>query len=143
MVRSGEALLVIDAEALHDVGELRQGLRDAVLYLHLRLVDIGTQGERDREGHHAIGGGLRGLVEHPLDAVDRLLERTCHGLRDDFGVRARVGCLHDHRRRHHFRVLADRKLGQCDQAGQENECRENARKDRAADEELREFHDES
>ena len=59
---------------------------------------------------------VRGHVEHVLDAVDRLLQRRGHRVRDHLRVGARVGGVHDDRRRHHFRVLADRQREQRDRA---------------------------
>ena len=75
MVRSGEALLVTTPRRCTTSGSFGSACDDAVLHLHLRLVDVGAQGERDGERHDAVGGRLRGLIQHALDTVDRLLER--------------------------------------------------------------------
>ena len=68
----GRSFFSGDAEALHFLRQTRERLRNAVLHLDLRFVEIGVESERDREGHHAVGGGLRKHVQHAFDAVDLL-----------------------------------------------------------------------
>ena len=91
--------------------------------------------------HPAVGCRLREHVEHVLDAVDLLLERRGHGFGNDLRVRARIGGAHDHGRRHHLRVLADRQPEERQRSGHDNHQRQHGREDRTIDEELREFHD--
>jgi hypothetical protein len=96
------------AELAHFLGEPWQRLRDAVLHLHLRLVDVGADAEGHGERERAVERGLRGHVQHVFDAHDLLLERRGHCFRDHLGIGAGVGGAHHHRRRHDFRVFADR-----------------------------------
>ena len=129
-----------DAEPLGDLGQLRQRLRDAVLHLHLRLVEVGAQRESDGERHDAVGRRLRRRVQHVLDAVDGLLERRRDRFRDDLAVRARIRRVHDDGRRHDFRILADRQQPQRQSACDEDDRRQHGGEDRPPDEELREIH---
>ena len=85
----GRGLLGRHADALHFLRQPRQRLRDAVLHLHLRVVEVGAEREGDRQRQRAVGRRLREHVEHALDAVDLLLERRRHGLGDDLRVGAR------------------------------------------------------
>jgi len=94
------------AEALDFRRQSRERLRNTVLHLHLRLVQVGAQAEGDRQRHDAVGGSLREHVEHAFDAVDLLFERRGHGVRDDNRICAWVGCAHHDRGRHDFRILA-------------------------------------
>ena len=137
----GRRLLGDDADALHFGGQPRQRLRDAVLHLHLRVVEIGAEREGDRERHPAIGCRLREHVEHVLDAVHLLLERRGHRFGDDLRVGSRIGRAHDDRRRHDLRVFADRQLQERQGAGCDDQQRQHGREDRALDEELGEIHD--
>ena len=137
----GRGLLRRHADAAHVFRQTRQRLRDAVLHLHLRVVDVGAEAERDRQQHRAVAGRLRGHVEHVLDAVDFLLERRGDGLGDHLRVRARILRAHLHRRRHDLGVLADRQLPYGDGADQEDDDRQHRREDRPVDEEACEFHD--
>jgi hypothetical protein len=124
----------------HLLGQTRQRLRDAVLHLHLRLVDVGAEREGHGQRQRAVAGRLRGHVERVLDAVDRLLERRGDCLGDRARVRAGVGGAHDDRGRHDLGILADRQAEERDRAQQQDQEREHAGEDRAADEELGEVH---
>ncbi len=106
----GRGLLGRHADALHFRRQPRQRLRDAVLHLDLRVVEIAAERERHRQRHRAVGGRLREHVEHALDAVDLLLERRRDGLGDDLRIGAGIGGADDDRRRHDARVFADRQL---------------------------------
>jgi hypothetical protein len=136
----GRCLLRGDADAAHVFRQARQRLRDTVLNLHLRVVDVSAEPERDREQHRAVAGGLRGHVEHVLDAVDLLLQRRGDGLGDHLWIRAGILCAHLHRRRHDLGVLADRQSPHGDGADQEDDDRQHRGKDRAIDEESSESH---
>ncbi len=116
-------------------------MRDAVLNLYLRLVDIGSQLKCDYQGHHAIGGGLREHVERVFDAVDGLLQGSGDGLGDRFRICAGVRGLHHDGGRHDLGIFADGQAPHGDEADDENESREHAREDRAPDEELGKVHD--
>lgn len=103
----GRGLVDGDAEPGHFFRELRLGPGDAILHLHLGVVQVGAEGEGDGQGQLAVGGRLGGHVEHVLHPGDRLFKGRGDGLADDFRVGAgEVGADHDGRR-HHFRVFAD------------------------------------
>lgn len=104
----GRGLVHGNTDARHFLGQFGLSPGYPVLHLHLRVVQVGAQGEGDGQGQLAVGGRLRGHVQHVLDAGDGLLQRRGHGFTDDLGVGAReVGTDHDGRR-HHFRVFTDR-----------------------------------
>ena len=129
-----------DAEAADFFRQLRQGLRDAVLHLDLRVVDVRAELEGDGERHDAIARRLREHVEGVLNAVDGLLERRRDGLGDRLGIRARVIRHHDNGRRDDLRILADRQSKHRDGAEQEDDYREHAGENRSANEEVCKFH---
>ena len=129
-----------DAEAAHFFGQFRQRLGDAVLHLHLRLIDVGAELEGNRQGHDPIRGRLGKHVERLFDAVNDLLERRGHRFGDGLWIGARIAGAHDNRRRHHFRIFADRQTPHRNQAEQENDAGKHAREDRAADEKVGEVH---
>ena len=79
----GRVLLHDDTEPLYLLGELRLRDSDAVLNENLCDIEIGAEGEGDRELQIAVRGRLAAHVEHVLDAVDLLLERGCDGIADD------------------------------------------------------------
>ena len=87
----GRALQRGYADRAHFFGQAGQRLRDAVLHLHLRAIDVRADAEGDGQRQRAVHRGLRGHVEHVLDADDFLLERRGHGFGDDLGVGARIG----------------------------------------------------
>ena len=97
-----------DADLLHRQRQARRRGRDAVLHLHLRDIEIDAEIEGHRNREAAVGARIRGDVEHPLDAVDLLLDRRDHRIGDRFGARARIlpGDVDDRRR--DFRILRDR-----------------------------------
>jgi hypothetical protein len=95
------------AELADLVRQLGLGLGDPVLYLDLRLVDIGAELEGHGQRHDAVGGGLRIHVEGVLHPGNGLLERRGDGFGNRLRTRARVGRLHDDARRHDFRVFTD------------------------------------
>ena len=129
------------AETLHFGRQGRHGAGDAVLHLHLGVVQVGTEGEGHGQRQAAINGRLRRHVEHALDADDGLLQRRGDGFTDHLGVGAgKIGTHHDGRR-HHFRVFADRQLEQRDGAADQDQQRQHRGEDRPLDEELREIHE--
>ena len=129
-----------DAEAADFFRQLRQGLRDTVLHLDLRVVDVRAELEGDGERHDAIARRLREHVEGVLNAVDGLLQRRGDGLGDRLGIRARVIRHHDNGRRDNFRILADRQSKHRDGAEQEDDYREHAGENRPANKEVCKFH---
>ncbi len=126
----GGGLVHGDADARDFLRQFRLSPRHSVLHLHLRVVQVGAQGEGDGQGQLAVGGGLRGHVQHVLDAGDGLLQGRGHGFTDDFGVGTReVGADHDGRR-HDFRVFADRQLEQRDCTRDQDQQRQHRCEDR-------------
>lgn len=126
----GGGLVHGNTDARHFLRQLGLGARHTVLHLHLRVVQVGAQGEGDGQGQLAVGGGLRGHVQHVLDTSDGLLQRRGHGFTDDFRVGTREVGAHYHGRRHHLRVFADRQLEQRDCAGDQDQQRQHRCKDR-------------
>ena len=122
------------AQRPHRRRQPRQYLRDPVLHLDRSQVHVGAGGEGNRELHDAVGTRRRLHVDHALDAVDRLLEGTGHGVGDGAWVRAGIGRGDLHRRRHHVRVLAHRQVRQRDQAGDQDQRGQHRRQDRPVDE---------
>ncbi|MNZ77189.1 hypothetical protein D3C78_957180 [compost metagenome] len=126
----GRRLVHGDTDARHFLGKFRLGPGHAVLHLHLGVVQVGTQGKGDGQGDLAVGGRLRGHVQHVLDAGDGLLQGSGHGFTDDFRVGTGEVGAHHHGRRHDFRVFADRQLEQRDRTGDQNQQRQHRCKDR-------------
>ncbi|MNZ53344.1 hypothetical protein D3C78_712190 [compost metagenome] len=119
----GRRLVDGDTDACHFLGQLGLGPGHPVLHLHLGVVQVGTEGEGDGQGQLAVGGGLRGHVEHVLDAGNRLLQGGGNGFADHFRVGpGEVGAYH-HGGRHDFRVFTDRQLEQRDAAGNQDQQR--------------------
>jgi hypothetical protein len=125
------------ADAPDVLGQARLGDGDAVLHQHLRLVEIGAELERDGQHHLAVGGGLRGHVEHVLDAVDLLLDRRRHRVGDDLGRRARIRRAHDDGRRHDVWVLRHGQRAIRNGADDDRHDGDHRGKDRPVDEEPR------
>ncbi len=116
----GRGLVHGDADAGHFFGQLGLGTGHAVLHLHLGVVQVGAQREGEGQGQLAVGSGLRGHVQHVLDAGDGLLQRRGHGFADHLGVGAGESSAYHHGGRDHFRVFADRQLEQRDGTGDQD-----------------------
>ena len=97
----GRRLLGHDADALHFLREARQCLRDPVLDLHLRVIEIGAERKGRSQCHHAVGGRLRIHVEQTFDAIDLVFERRGDCFGDDFRIGTRIDTAHHDGRRHH------------------------------------------
>src|SRR5262249_23809094 len=136
----GRGLVDDDADLAHVLGQSRLRDRDPVLHLHLRDVEIGAEIERHRDGEAAVGGRVRGHVEHVLDAIDLVFDRRPHGGRDD--LRAGAGILAGNRddRRRDFRVLRDRQAEERDGAEDHEHDRDDRGENRPVDEEVRDLH---
>jgi hypothetical protein len=87
----GRALAHRDADVAHVGGQARRRGGDAVLHLHLRDIEIGAEVEGDGNAEASVSGRVRRHVEHVLDAVDLLLDRSDHGRGDH--LRAGAGIL--------------------------------------------------
>jgi hypothetical protein len=129
-----------EAVAPHLVGQAPLGGADAVLHQHLGPVDVGADLERHGHRQVAVRGGLRGHVDHALDAVDLLLDRrgdrVGHRLRAGAGI---VGVDGDGRRRD-LRQLVDAEAGVADGADDDDDHRHHRSEDRTGDEEMAEPH---
>ena len=90
IIRSGEDLVTVTPMLRTSGGRRGCAMRDAVLHLHLRDIEIGADVEGHRDGEAPVGGRVRRHVEHVLDAVDLLLDRRDHGGGDDLGVGAGI-----------------------------------------------------
>ena len=136
----GRRLLGGDADALHVLRQARQRLGDAVLHLHLRVVEIGAEREGDGQRQRAVGRRLREHVEHALDAVHLLLERRG----DRLGDHLRIGAGNAARTTTvggttpGYSLIGS--LQQRQRAGDDDQQREDDREDRPGDEEGRELH---
>src|SRR5579862_6452822 len=73
-----------------------------------------SEGDGDRE--LAVRGRLAVHVQHVLDAVDLLLDRSSHGVGNGLRRGARILRGHHHGRRHHLRIFGDRQRGIGDRA---------------------------
>ncbi|MNQ43732.1 hypothetical protein D3C85_574720 [compost metagenome] len=91
----------------HLLGQLGQGGLDPVVDVDGGLIRVGADLEVDRQAH-GVAAGVGLLVDHPLDAVDRLLQRRRHGFGDDLGTGAGVGGADRYLGRQDLRVLGDR-----------------------------------
>ena len=129
-----------DADALHVLRQFRSRLRDAVLHEHLRFIDVGAELERDGQRHDAVAGRLRELIQHVLDAGDRLFERPGDGVGDDLRIRAGIDRANDDGRRHDFRDIR-KSAAAASRSGRRSGSSPTARRRRrAGDEELGEVH---
>ena len=137
----GRALAHGHADALHLLRQPRQRDGDAILNEHLCLVDVRSRPEHDVDRNRAVAGRLRHHVDHVVDAVDLLLDRRRHGLRDHLSRRAGKGRVHDDRGRRNVRIFGDGQRAKGNRADESQEDRNDAGKDRPIDEEVRESHD--
>ena len=128
------------AKAAHFLRQPRLGHGHAVLHLHLRLVDVRAELERDRQRHAPVAGALRRHVEHVLHAVDFLFDGRGDGVGQHLRIRARVPRGHHHRGRHDIGELRDGQLDDGQAADDQDDDRQYGGEDRAVDEEVSEFH---
>ena len=103
----GRVLLGADPQPADRFRQARLGQGDTILYLHLRIIQVGAQGEGDGDAEIAIAGGLRVHVQHVFHAVDLLFQWRGDRVRHHFRARAGVGCPHLHRRGGHLGVLGN------------------------------------
>jgi len=136
----GGVLFYRDAEPSHLLGQFGLGYRDAVLDEHLRDVEVGAEREGDGELQIAVGGRLAVHVEHILDAVDLLLERRRHRIADNFSGSAGITGGDDNRGRRDLRVLGHRQREIGGRANNDDKDRQDGRKDRPVDKEMRNIH---
>ena len=137
----GRALIDGDADLLHRRRQPRDGGGDAVLHLHLRGIEIGADVEGDGDVELAIGGRVRGDVEHALDTVHRLFDRRHHGVGDGLGAGAGVLAGDGDGRRRDLGILRDRQTDERHPAQDHDHDRDDGGEDRPVDEEMRNAHD--
>jgi len=73
-----------------------------------QIIQIGSGREGDGNRHASIARGFAGLVQHPIDAVDFLLDRIGDRIGNRFRRCAGIDGCDRHRRRDDVRILADR-----------------------------------
>src|SRR3984957_1325678 len=121
-----------NASGLHFVGHAAQRLIHAILNVHRGQVDVAADVERDVDAAGAVVAARRGHVLHAFDAVDGLLQwsgyRGFHRPR----VSAVVERANAYLWRSQVRKLRDRKRGNGDRAGQDDQQRANRGEDRTA-----------
>ena len=132
---AGRFLLRRHARPPHFVRQLRLGDGDPVLHEDLGHVQVGPQLERRVKEHLPVVRRARRHVDHPLDAVDLLLDGRGHGRGDGLRVGPGIDGADLDRRRRDIRVLGHRQLDQSDQPDQHDRQREHRGEDRAIDEE--------
>jgi hypothetical protein len=133
----GRTLAHGDADVAHVGRQTRRGGGDAVLHLHLGDVEIGAEVESDGDAEAPVRGGIRGHVEHVLDAVDLILDRRDHCGRDDLRAGARIlaGDVDDRRR--DLGILRDRQAQERHRPQDHEHDRDHRGKDRPVNEEMR------
>src|SRR2546422_357532 len=118
------------------LGQLRLGERDLVLHVHRREVRVARDVEIDRQVHDA-GARVRRLeIEQPVEPRELLLDRRGHGCRDVLRRGARVHGLHLDLGRRKRRVTVHRERAEREQPQQHDDDRDDAREDRAPDEDV-------
>ena len=136
----GRALGRGDADIAHVRRDARQRDGDPVLNLHLRGIKVGAEIERHVDRETAVPGRVRRDVEHVLDAVDLLLERSSHRCGDDVGARPGILAADPDHRRGDVRKLRDRHSPERHRADDDEDDRNDGGEDRPVDEEVGEAH---
>ena len=136
----GRVLVGDDAESPHFFRQPRQRDIDFVLYQDLCRVEVGAECECDGDRRAAVGRRLRGEIEHPLHAVDLLLERRRNGGGSGLGIGAWIRRRDRDARRSDLRVLGDGKGEVGDRSDQHDHHGDHAGENRPVDEQLGEPH---
>ena len=129
-----------DADPPHLLGQSRQRDVDAILDQDLRGIEVGAERERHGNRRAAVGGRLRGEIEHPLNAVDFLLERSGNGGGSGLRVRAWIRRRDRDARRSNLGILRDGKSKVGDGADEHDHYRDHTRENRPIDEQPGETH---
>ena len=137
----GAVLAGDDAVALHLFRQPRLRDRDAVLHQHLRLVQVSAELEGDGDGEIAVRGRLAVEIQHVLDAVDLLLDRSGNRVGNGLRGGARILRGDDDGRRHHLRIFRDRQRGVGERADDQQHDRQHHRQNGLVDGEPAEIHD--
>jgi hypothetical protein len=120
------------------IRQARNGEADAVLHQHLGHVEIDALVKRHGQVVRAVVSALARHVHHAFDAVDVLLDRRRHRLRDILGAGPRINGRDRNRRRRDARKLRERQLKNGDRPAQRDNDGQHRGKDRPIDEETRE-----
>jgi hypothetical protein len=120
---------------LNDGRKAARYCENRVLYVGLRGVEIAAEIEGDGDRRGAVVARDGGHVAQALHAVDRFFDRGGDGALDRGSVCAGVFRGDGDFRRCNFRILRDRKRRQCDEPGDENDERRDAREDGAVEKE--------
>ena len=123
------------AGLLDHVGQHRQGQVHPVLHQHLGQVQVHPLLEGHREIVGAVVGRRRFHVQHPLHAVNLLLDGRGHGLGYHLGAGAGIGATDLHRRRSDRRILRQGQIPHSQPARQRDHNRQHGGEDRAVNEE--------
>ncbi len=94
-------------DVAHIGRQARLGDGDPVLHLHLRDIEVGAELERHLDGKLAVTRRVRRDVEHVLDAVDLLLQRSNDGCGNDVGAGAGILARDVDGRRRDLRILCN------------------------------------
>src|SRR5881296_3902263 len=130
------ALLHRDAVAHHLLRQLRLGERDLVLHVHRCEVRVPRDVKIDRQVHDA-GARVRRLeVEQAVEPRELLLDRRGNGSGDVLRGRARIHRLHLDLGRRERRIAVHRERAEREQPEQHDHDRDDAREDRAPDEDV-------
>ena len=127
-----------DADLVHLGGQAARHLGNAVLNIHRREIEIARQIEGDRDGGGTVAAARRAHVLHPLDAVDRLLERRRDRGLDGLRAGPVVERQHLHLWRRQIGKLRDRQRRNRKSACQHDDQRADRGQDRPLDERLSE-----
>ena len=126
------------AELLHLLGQLRLGLRDAVLHLHHVHVAVALDLEGDLELVGAVVRTAPRHVEHIINAVHLVLDRHRDGVEHLARVGAGVGVGDRNRGRRELRILRHRQASDRHEAGEGQHDGDDHREARTLDEDARE-----
>ncbi len=110
------------------------------MHQHLRLVEIGTEIERDGEVHLTVAGGLRRHVKHVFDPIHFLLDRDRHSLGHRNSVGTWITRVNHDRGRRDIGELRYRQLEQRDGADKYEKDRNDRCENRPVNEIMRQLH---
>ena len=127
-------LLHLDPLPAHLFRQLGQGRLDPVVDVDGGLVRVGADLEVHRQAH-GVAAGVGLLVDHALDAVDRLFQGRGHGFGDHLGAGPGVAGADRHLGRQDLRVLGNGQRAHGHQAGQHDDHRDDRGEHRAVDKE--------
>ena len=102
---AGRGFLHRDPLPLHRFRQQRRGLRQFVLHLHLRDIDICAGLEGQRNARPAFAGGRRRNIAQPVQTGHLLFNHLRHRIGHRLRRGAGIGRAHSHRGRRDLRVL--------------------------------------